>query len=138
MSGRGEHGVDGDGNSWVRRVVHVAGQTLGEHVHAAEVFRRGADHLPGRLGKVGRGAAENLAVEVFDNLRPAHTPPRLRSGDALAVLCHQRIRRRGVDVGLRLIVVGLILTQLLDPQQVHHAPMVLLGGQVPRRRKCRG
>ncbi len=57
------------------------------------------------LGVRGGRAAVDLAIEVLDDLGAALRPLR-RSRDLLAVLHHQRVRQRGVRVGLRLVDVG--------------------------------
>ena len=106
-SGQGQ--IDIDLDRGIGGVVHVAEEPLGYDRHVAVLFRRGADDLPAYLGQIGGNAAENLAVEVLDDLRTALGPPDFSRCHRLAVFEHAADRAgSGIDVGLRLVVVGRI------------------------------
>jgi hypothetical protein len=106
-----------------------------------------ADHPPGDRRSPGRDAAVRLAGEQFEQLRTTDLPPGRRVGYRAAVVQGQRIGQQAVGASLGLVVVdgvggGRVHAvdagpQGLDPQQVEHAPVILLGGQRGRRRRPR-
>ena len=80
----------------------------------------------------------------LDDFRTALVPPHLRGGYFGAVVQCERVREIRIWIGLRFVVVGVIRgvlvaawtgTQGLDAQLIHHVLVVLLGGEVDRRRR---
>ena len=57
-------------------------------------------------GTCGGDAAEDFAVEVFDDFGAALRPPDFCGGDFLAVVEDERIGEVGVGVGFGFVVVG--------------------------------
>ena len=136
--------VDLDGDCGIGRVVDFADEVFGDD--AVE-----SDHLvvDGGDGPLDAGHVfGNAAVDVFlvqvDDLGTALVPPHLRRGDGLAVVKLERVGEIGIDIGLRLIVIGVVGgffiaaragAQPLDAELVHHVPMVLVRGEGDRRRR---
>ena len=128
---------DVDRNPRPGRVVHMPRQPLDHDRDIADLFCRGADHLPCHPGQVGRDAAQYLAIEVLRDLQTALRPPDLGRGHALAVLEQQRVGQAGVNVGLRLVVIDRVRRfgimagpwpEFLDAEQVHEQLVILLRG----------
>ena len=87
---------------------------------------------------MGAGVAA-LAIERLDDLRATLVPPHFWRGDPLAILQGEGVRKVGIDVGLRFIIVGMIRRLLIaararpksfDSELVQHVLMVLGCGPV--------
>ncbi len=95
----------------------------------------GADHAPFDLRRVRGHAPVDFALEILDDLRPAHLPPRLRVPHRPPVPCPHQLRIIREGVGLRLVVVGRVGRVLLrtdaGPQppyaELTHHVLVILG-----------
>ena len=96
-------------------VVDVTHQRFGYHRHIAILFLDCALHFPRDLGQVGGHAAQDLAVEQLDDLRPPLASTTSCGGDALAVVEHERVGQIGIHIGLRLVVVGVHVDELGSP-----------------------
>jgi hypothetical protein len=103
-------------------------------------------HAPPHGRHVRRNAAVHILLEVRDDLPPPLLPPHPRRRHTPAVLQDQRIGQVRVRIRERLVVVRVIRRVLiaaragaerLDAEEVHHAPMILLGGERDRRRYVR-
>ena len=71
-SGQGQ--VDVDRNGGVGLVVDVADQSL-VTTGISPLLLNNALEFPGNFGKMGRGAAQDLAIEEFHDCGPALVPP---------------------------------------------------------------
>ena len=106
----------------------------------AVCFSCGFDDFPIYFGCIGRDAAINFAVEIFHDLGPAFFPPRVGRGHLFAVFQKQRVGKVGIGVCFGFVSV-LVVRRLGihavgaaaeggDVEKVHHALMVLIGGEV--------
>src|ERR1700674_717028 len=94
----------------------------------------GLHYFPRHLRSVLRDAPENLALEVFDDLRSALIPPDAGLANPFAVLELQYVRQIRVRIRQRFVVVGVIRrafvaarsrTPRLDSELIDHVPMIL-------------
>ena len=114
-------------------------ELLRDHGRASHEFRFADLRRPRHLGHVAGNAAVHLARHVFGDLGAAQLPPLLGGRDLRAVLERQDIGEVGIRVGERLVVVGVIGRRVvsartgaqgLDAEQIHHASVILLGGEI--------
>ena len=93
---------------------------------------------PGDGRDVVRNAAVNLALETFDDLRPADLPPLFGGGHFLACIRLEDLRKHRIGIGLALIVIGSVRAALVcikgmpdgfDTQLVKHVLVILLGSE---------
>jgi hypothetical protein len=64
----------------------VSGEFPGDHRIRADFVVYGFGDGPSDLGRVRWNAAQHFALEIFDDLRAALFPPKLRGGDGAAIL----------------------------------------------------
>jgi hypothetical protein len=100
-----ERGLDVDRDGGVGGVVDVADEVLGDGGDSAVSSGRGRDELPVDGGDVGGDAAEDLAVEEFDELGAALGLPDFGGLDRLAVVQDERVGQVGPGIGFGLVVV---------------------------------
>ena len=117
----------------------MAEEIFGDDGDVAVFFGGSAGYLPSYCGSVFRNAAENLAVEGFDDFGAALIPPHFRGGDRFAVVQLQRVGKIlwRSDLGLVIVRgiggVGVAVrtaAERSDVEKVHEALMILFGGQV--------
>ena len=114
----------------------MAPKLLGLGPDPADEFHLFSLNRPGHAGHVVRYAAVHLALEAFDDLRPADLPPLPGGGHFLARIRLENLGKYRVGIGLALVVVGSEGTALVgveaatdgfNPQLVQHVLVVLFG-----------
>ena len=139
VGGSGKRELNVDGEERVGGIVDMAEEDcFGDDGDVFVEFARGADDFPADMRNVGGNAAEDVAVEVFDNLRAALRPPDLRGGDLVAIFEEERIGE-GVGADFGFVDVGGVgrfgiavgaATKGGDVEEVESALVVLLGGEM--------
>ena len=135
--------LDIDGDQRIGRIVHVPDKLLRDNRDVAVHLLGRRSHLPFHRWRPCGHAAINLPIEVLDDLGAPLLPPRGCRLHRRAVLQHERIRQRRIRVRLRLVEVRRVRCLRVaawpapdrrDLKQVHQPSMVLLRGQLDRRR----
>ncbi len=94
-------------------------------------------NLPSHLRNALWDSAQQLTLVVFDNFGPALVPPHGGRADALAVVQGQNIRQIRKWIRHGLVVVGVVQrafvaartrAKRLDPELIHHVPVIFGSG----------
>ncbi len=139
--------LDINGDRRVRGVVYMTKKVLRDHFDSTVRFFCRAFYFPIHFRRVLRRSPVDFPIKILNDLRTALCPPVL---GASSPSCHfssvRGSRQRRNRIGLRFVVVRGVLRlriapvcspskRSLDPQEFHSPGMVLLGGELDRRRE---
>ena len=135
--------VNLDVDRGIRRVINLPDEILRDNAIESDHLVIDSRDGPRNFRDIFGNAAINIFFVALNDFRPTLVPPRLRSRDLLAVIEYERVRKNGVRIRLRFIVVGMIRrlfiaarprTQRLDAELIHHVLVVLVRREGDRRR----